>query len=213
MYRVEDVCGYAFTRDNQTLTKYCIEGDLLSNPPASCSSDEKCLTLADAEAAYAPGWGYNEANVCGYAFSLFETLPKYCTSGTPKLSGQTVGVPAIVTVLPVNPILPVNAGDVSSDQIPRVLGGKRQTGVIDSFLWFFSGIFSHPSCPTGQTVCNGKCLDLMTDSQNCGSCDYTCFDPAVCIGGQCVVPGPQYEPPAPWPTTYMVPHNPGCGGC
>jgi hypothetical protein len=31
-------------------------------------------------------------------------------------------------------------------------------------------------------------VDLQTDSMNCGSCDYTCFDPAVCSGGECVAP-------------------------
>ena len=68
-----------------------------------------------------------------------------------------------------------------------MLGAKRQAGVIDSFFGFFSGIFtSQPFCLTGQAACGGKCIDVMNDSLNCGICDYTCFDPAVCEGGECV---------------------------
>lgn len=55
----------------------------------------------------------------------------------------------------------------------KPLGGKRQVGVIDSFFGLISGIFSHPSCAKGQTACGSTCVDLMNDSLNCGSCDYT----------------------------------------
>jgi hypothetical protein len=187
-YKVTDVCGYAAAADNSVIKKYCTSGTSnVGNPPAYCASDEKCLTLADAAATYAPGWGYTEGSVCDYVtFTGNQTIiPKYCTVGSPKLTMQQAGVKAQVTGL--TSLVPVSPQPVLPGVTRQVLGAKRQAGVLDSFLGFFSGIFTtKPSCLNGQAACGGKCIDVMNDSLNCGSCDYTCFDPAVCQGGECV---------------------------
>jgi hypothetical protein len=54
-------------------------------------------------------------------------------------------------------------------------------------------------CPSGQqcekrtcvckgAVCGGTCVDLQSDSKNCGSCDRAC--PGACAGGACVCTTP-----------------------
>jgi hypothetical protein len=194
-YKVTDICGYVVSANNPTIPKYCTKGELLSNPPVICTSDQKCLTLDGAAAAFAPGWWYKEGDICGYEVSATGTVPKYCTEGSPKLKAQQAGVHALVSVLPANPAN-ITGQAVLPDQTPRVLGAKRQVGVIDSVFGFFNGLFSHPVCPAGKTACGSSCVDLMNDSLNCGSCDYTCFDPAVCIAGEC-----DYAPP-PWSNPY-----------
>jgi uncharacterized repeat protein (TIGR01451 family) len=42
------------------------------------------------------------------------------------------------------------------------------------------------SCPTGQTDCGGICVDLQTDSQNCGTCGNSCPSGYTCSSGGCV---------------------------
>ena len=56
-------------------------------------------------------------------------------------------------------------------------------------------------CSEGQTVCDGYCVDLLTDTSNCGKCGFHCYNPAAedCVGGKC-----QCKP------GYT---NPSCGCC
>jgi hypothetical protein len=44
-------------------------------------------------------------------------------------------------------------------------------------------------CPTGETCCEGRCVDVETDPANCGSCAATCTAPnasSTCQSGRCV---------------------------
>ena len=45
-------------------------------------------------------------------------------------------------------------------------------------------------CPTGQTACNGTCVDTNTDPFNCGSCGNQCGSgqPPCCVQGTCMGP-------------------------
>jgi Stigma-specific protein, Stig1 len=47
------------------------------------------------------------------------------------------------------------------------------------------------SCPTGQNVCNGVCLDLATNNGNCGTCGRACGAGTTCVGGSCACTGGQ----------------------
>ena len=42
-----------------------------------------------------------------------------------------------------------------------------------------------PGCPSGQLLCNGDCVDSMTDESNCGRCGTVCTAGSQCQGGVC----------------------------
>jgi hypothetical protein len=41
------------------------------------------------------------------------------------------------------------------------------------------------TCPGGQIVCNGHCVDTTTDPSHCGGCGTMCLPGQVCISGVC----------------------------
>ncbi len=43
------------------------------------------------------------------------------------------------------------------------------------------------TCPTGQTLCAGSCVNTATDAFNCGACGNTCAGTS-CFGGVCAAP-------------------------
>lgn len=43
-----------------------------------------------------------------------------------------------------------------------------------------------PGCPPGETDCNGSCVKLSSDPQNCGKCGESCKPGHTCLGGKCV---------------------------
>ncbi len=40
-------------------------------------------------------------------------------------------------------------------------------------------------CPTGQTLCGTRCVNLQTDAANCGMCARACTAPSTCSAGAC----------------------------
>ena len=40
-------------------------------------------------------------------------------------------------------------------------------------------------CPMGKSECSGACIDLKTDSANCGMCDNACTMTQTCLSGMC----------------------------
>lgn len=42
------------------------------------------------------------------------------------------------------------------------------------------------SCPSDRRVCGVNCTDLMTDRDNCGDCDVSCFPGQICQAGRCL---------------------------
>lgn len=45
------------------------------------------------------------------------------------------------------------------------------------------------NCPPNQTCCDGVCVDLQMDENNCGACGNVCAPGEECIGGDCKRPG------------------------
>jgi hypothetical protein len=49
-----------------------------------------------------------------------------------------------------------------------------------------SALYSILGCQAGETDCNGTCVDLSTDNNNCGSCGSACSSNQSCQSGQCM---------------------------
>ena len=65
------------------------------------------------------------------------------------------------------------------------------------------------TCPTGTTLCSGACINLQTDSANCGSCGHTCLSGQECIAGGCKCPDISCKGTC--VDSQNDPNN--CGGC
>ncbi len=42
------------------------------------------------------------------------------------------------------------------------------------------------TCSEGQTLCNGQCVDLTSNNNNCGGCGNICDEGEECIDGECI---------------------------
>ena len=42
-----------------------------------------------------------------------------------------------------------------------------------------------PVCSPEQTLCNDICVNLATDTQNCGACGTACAPSEACVAGLC----------------------------
>jgi hypothetical protein len=40
-------------------------------------------------------------------------------------------------------------------------------------------------CPVGFETCNGTCVNVLQDDQNCGMCGKICAGFQICRGGRC----------------------------
>ena len=49
------------------------------------------------------------------------------------------------------------------------------------------------ACDEGLTDCTGTCVNLDTDSNNCGACGTTCQGGQTCVAGVCELVCPQGE--------------------
>jgi hypothetical protein len=102
---------------------------------------------------------------------------------SPRTSSRWLGAVLMATVLVA--AAPWSCGgtaDVAIGDDGGIDGGSDATG----------------SCPAGQTSCNGMCADLSSNSDNCGSCGYTCDPNLVCVGGKCAdhCPSPKNKCPS-----------------
>jgi len=44
----------------------------------------------------------------------------------------------------------------------------------------------NPTCPSGQTLCDGTCIDTQSDNQHCGTCGNVCNSSEPCSEGTCL---------------------------
>jgi hypothetical protein len=45
------------------------------------------------------------------------------------------------------------------------------------------------TCPTGQVICGGGCVDPQTSAEHCGKCNNECVSGTTCTSGTCQCPG------------------------
>lgn len=62
----------------------------------------------------------------------------------------------------------------------KIGGTANELGAVGS-----SGGSSQLACQPGLTSCNGACVDLQSESNNCGSCGNACASGALCANGAC----------------------------
>lgn len=76
--------------------------------------------------------------------------------------------------------------EVIQDSGPEVdIGVNPDVEVItDSSL----DVFVSDMCSSGQSLCNGQCVDLQTDTNNCGTCGNNCTPGDICNKGNCEPP-------------------------
>ena len=69
-------------------------------------------------------------------------------------------------------------------------GGKRDSDAwVDAFAIEVTYQVSKAGCPSGQTDCSGKCVNVQSDAKNCGKCGQVCPS-NLCTGGKCSCPSP-----------------------
>ena len=56
-------------------------------------------------------------------------------------------------------------------------------------VFFLGGCDNDSYCPEGQSWCWAKCVDLVNDNENCGSCDNQCGPLSSCQNGECECAG------------------------
>ena len=105
--------------------------------------------------------------VVGLLFALI--LVSACTeTSQPPLSpapGQTTGVPAV-------PVTPGTSGIPGASVTTKIPATTNTPG--------------NPSCSSGQTRCDGSCIDTQSNSQHCGACGNVCNAGEPCLEGKCL---------------------------
>jgi hypothetical protein len=92
-----------------------------------------------------------------------------CGSEVPGVPG-TPGIPGI-------PEIPGTPGILGT---PAVTGTPVLTGT-----HLIQGLAVNSSCPSGQTLCGGLCVNIQTSSQHCGACGNPCPSGQTCEKGKC----------------------------
>jgi hypothetical protein len=64
-----------------------------------------------------------------------------------------------------------------------------------------AGSLAQASCPSGYSSCNGGCVNLKTDSSNCGLCGFSCPPMKGCSQGLCIAYEACHDIPCP-PLTH-----------
>jgi hypothetical protein len=65
------------------------------------------------------------------------------------------------------------------------------------------------ACPAPNAVCGGTCVNLQTDTNNCGACGSACMANQSCISGACACTGLVCNGACVNPNT----DNNNCGAC
>jgi hypothetical protein len=79
-------------------------------------------------------------------------------------------------------------GTTSAGGSSSTAGGASNTGgtaTSTGGLTSTGGQSSSGVCNSPNQTCNGACVNLSTDTANCGSCGHSCGSGATCSGGQC----------------------------
>src|SRR5688500_4376245 len=68
-------------------------------------------------------------------------------------------------------------------------------------------------CPSGQTICGRRCVDIRTDRMNCGACGRACSAGQICSAGACRAGCPQGQTSCAGVCRDLASDPANCGGC
>lgn len=100
------------------------------------------------------------------------------------------------------------------------MNSARMIGISSSLLILLAcatsgnleeGLSAAPICPNGTMLCNGTCVDVLADLQNCGSCGNNCSLGMSCIKGACTCMADLIACNKTCTDTRVDPRN--CGAC
>jgi hypothetical protein len=92
--------------------------------------------------------------------SAEQPLPSGCGPHAPCAAGESCGVDKVCRAVDLSDV-----GEPLPDVTPVTCGAT--------------------TCASGEGCCDGACVSLRTDSENCGVCGYTCPLTQTCVAGQC----------------------------
>jgi hypothetical protein len=208
----------------QTTCSLTIHAETAGGPSASASYDGTLQFSLDAsgtfsQATFTPSTGAAQSaagHATGRAIDILLTLP-----GNQTLALSGAGAQPIADC----------SGDIAgilSGPQPGDIGAWQATAKTSSALPPSTsnqsnsngGSDSTTTCPSGQTLCDGTCVDIQSDPQNCGACGTVCdsgeCDGGVCGSGKtCIPDGETCRVPADC-CSVLCPHEsnaPGVCGC
>jgi len=155
---------------NRPATRPCEYGNP-NNPPIKCF--QKCVNKS------------NDASNCGGCGTVCSSATPNCINGTCSAcpTGQVLcnGVCADLTKDPLNCGkcgTTCTSGQICAGSTCTSCPAATPTVCNNTCVFGLC-------CPSGQTFCQGSCLDTSTDNNNCGSCGHMCPYPQICNGGTC----------------------------
>jgi hypothetical protein len=98
------------------------------------------------------------------------------------------------------PVSPAPGQTPGVQEIPVTTGPSGTSGALVT-----TEIPGNPSCPSGQTLCDGSCIDTQSNSQHCGACGNVCNESEPCSEGTCLSWTGSWERDDGW--VYMLIQN------
>jgi len=146
-------------------------------------------------------------------YPLITTSPSHPSAGTPATSLSTLatangstqgGSYVIIETEEPTPLPTTEPLLVVTTLIPTTLitPGKTMSQVTKAVF-----------CPSDRFACNNTCIDLLTNSSNCGSCGNTCSAGNYCLNGNCVVTCSAEQMSCPDGCFNLMTNPRHCGSC
>jgi hypothetical protein len=82
---------------------------------------------------------------------------------------------------------PVSPAPTQILESPETLGTSGTPGaLVTTEIPATTNTPGSSACSSGQTLCDGSCIDTQRDSQHCGACGNVCNEGEPCLEGKCL---------------------------
>ena len=139
----------------------------------------------------------NDIDISTNRFSIYEVTG---TTSNYQVSGFDGGVDGRILIIynatnndmtVVNQSLSVSTSQISTGNSNNIFIKPSSTIVFryssGNNKWNIVSVYNQGQCPPGLVDCNGTCVNLSNDNQNCGSCGFVCSSGTWCINGSCSI--------------------------